>query len=94
MAPSSCCGLRRSEKCTRRREGCQRADGGLLATAGHGDGTVRLWDLATFGEVAVLRGHRDYVHAVAFSPDGSRLVSSSGDYSVRIWHTLPSNHLE
>ena len=32
-----------------------------------------------------LRGHADYVHAIARSPDGTRLVSGSGDGTVRIW---------
>jgi WD40 repeat protein len=34
---------------------------------------------------AVLRGHTDEVQAVAFSPDGKRLVSGSKDGTVRIW---------
>jgi WD40 repeat protein len=46
---------------------------------------VRLWDVVTFAAVAKLRGHGDYVHAVAFSPDGNRLVSGSGDYTLRVW---------
>ena len=45
-------------------------------------------DPATSQQVAELRGHTDYVHAVAFSPDGTRLVSGSGDATVRIWDTL------
>ena len=52
------------------------------------DNTIRLWDVATHDEVAELRGHEDYVHAVAFSPDGTRLVSGSGDHTVRLWDTL------
>ena len=53
------------------------------------DNSIRLWDVATArraggkelleAEVAELRGHEDYVHAVAWSPDGTRLVSASGD---------------
>jgi WD40 repeat protein/serine/threonine protein kinase len=72
-------------------------DGRRLA-AGCGDSSIRLWDVATArgaggkeipeAEVAELRGHEDYVHAVAWSPDGTRLISASGDRTVRIWDSL------
>jgi WD40 repeat protein len=62
-------------------------DGTRLA-AGCRDNTIRLIDVATWQEVAELRGHTDYVHAVAWSPDGTRLVSGSGDSTVRIWDSL------
>jgi len=35
-----------------------------------------------------LRGHTAYVHALAFAPDGTRLVSASGDFTIRVWDTL------
>jgi eukaryotic-like serine/threonine-protein kinase len=62
-------------------------DGTRLA-AGCRDNTIRLIDVATRQQVAELRGHTDYVHAVAWSPDGTRLVSGSGDYTVRVWDSL------
>jgi len=37
------------------------------------------------GEIRCFLGHEDTVWAVAASPDGRRLLSSSGDRSVRLW---------
>jgi WD40 repeat protein len=35
--------------------------------------------------VAVLRGHRGLLHDVAFSPDGSRVITTSWDGTARMW---------
>ena len=35
--------------------------------------------------VAILSGHLNFVEAVSFSPDGTRLASGSGDGTVRLW---------
>jgi WD40 repeat protein len=57
---------------------------GRRAAAGAGDGVIRIWDLASRQEVAVLRGHTEPVRRLAFLPDGNSLVSVSRD-SIRIW---------
>jgi len=38
---------------------------------------VRLWDWSTGQCLQILRGHRDEVWTVAFSPDGNTLASGS-----------------
>ncbi len=32
-----------------------------------------------------LKGHTDFVHCVAFSPDGRRIVSGSIDRTLKVW---------
>jgi WD40 repeat protein/serine/threonine protein kinase len=72
--------------------------GGTRLAAGCADNTIRLWDVgvalraegkeAPDAEVAELRGHDAYVHAVDWSSDGTRLISASGDGTVRVWDSL------
>ena len=49
------------------------------------DGAIRIWDVATGQERAVLPEPERGVFDLAFSPDGSRLLSSSGEGIARLW---------
>lgn len=47
---------------------------------------IQLWNATTGENLMTLSGHTDKIYAVAFSPDGTRLASSSYDQTVRIWN--------
>lgn len=50
------------------------------------DKTVRLWHLATSKEVLALRGHTQFVQAIAFHPDQPHLLVSAGrDRLIKLW---------
>src|SRR5262249_50243665 len=52
---------------------------------------VKVWDMATGRELLCLRGHKDLVSCVAFSPDGRRLASANGGVrtpgEIKVWDT-------
>lgn len=55
---------------------------------------MRVWDAERGEELAVLRGHEKWLNNVAYSPDGRRIVSASGDSSVRVWDAESTKCLE
>jgi hypothetical protein len=61
------------------------------AAVGTADGHIDVWDLKERVKEETLPGSAPAgggtaVSAVAFSPDGTRLVSASLDYSIRLWN--------
>ena len=57
----------------------------LAVGTGYLDGTVRLFDAASGKPIGQLPGHLTGVLGLRFSKDGKRLVSVSGDQSLRVW---------
>lgn len=53
--------------------------------SGSGDATVRLWDVNTETPKSTLKGHSNWVMAVAWSPCGKKLASGGMDKEIRIW---------
>jgi WD40 repeat protein len=60
-------------------------DGRTVASA-EGDGTIKLWNLATREVALILRGHVGAVKMIlSFSPDGQLLASAGADGTLRLW---------
>ena len=47
--------------------------------------SIRLWDVAAGRELGRAQAHRSEISALAFSPDGRRLVSASEDATALVW---------
>jgi WD40 repeat protein len=58
-------------------------DGKLLAVGTY-EGFIKIWDRARGAELLTLRGHKDRIYEVVFSPDGTRLLSVGVD-AARLW---------
>ena len=56
----------------------------LAASCGFGGANLYIWDVGMRRGVR-LAGHRGWVMALAFSPNGKRLASASTDQTLRLW---------
>ena len=81
---------RRPRRHRRRRR--LRPDGKTVATGSY-DRTIKLWDAATGKEIRTLKGHKNWVLALAFSPDGKTLASGSYDRTARLWDVATGKEL-
>jgi WD40 repeat protein len=60
-------------------------DRSIIAT-GSEDKTIRLWDIDTGKNLGILTGHQNSIETIAFHPERSDLLFSSGkDSSIKLW---------
>lgn len=69
------------------------APDGKTALSGSTDKKVKYWDLQTGQLIHSFEGHTGNINAVAFTPDGSKAFSSSGD-GVRQWDLNSGQQLQ
>jgi WD40 repeat protein len=63
---------------------CVSPDGKSLLSAGSTDGTARLWDLPTGGQIHEFNGHRGWIHAITISQDGQWALTG-GQGVLSLW---------
>ncbi len=59
-----------------------------------GDDSISLWDVQQKKLAQILKGHTSEIRDIAYSRNGSQLVSSSSDQTIRIWDTQSGNCLQ
>jgi WD40 repeat protein len=68
-------------------------DGVHLAVGGD-RGTIHVWDIRGLVETAQFEGHERAVHALAYYPNGTLLVSASEDKTVKFWEAKTGKRLD
>jgi WD40 repeat protein len=64
-----------------------------LLASGSKDGTVRLWDTASWSAVRTINAHALGVWSVAWSPDGTMLATGGTENAVRLWNPQTGEQL-
>jgi WD40 repeat protein len=50
------------------------------------NGPIRIFDTATWQQIAILQGHTHFVNAISLSPNNRLLTSASWDKTARLWN--------
>ena len=66
-------------------------DASIIATA-HGN-SIYVWDTFTGNAFAMLDEHPDAINATALSPDGTKLATAGGDWTVRLWEVSTGKYI-
>jgi WD40 repeat protein/serine/threonine protein kinase len=61
----------------------------LISIGNEGSQVAQVWDSATGRPLSPPLRHQAHITSTAFSPDGSRLLTSSADRAVRLWELDP-----
>ena len=62
------------------------SDSSVLALGLLYDHSVRLMNVSNGQLIRTLEGHNNFIRLLCFTPDGTRVISSSDDESVRLWN--------
>jgi len=63
------------------------AGSGNVLVSGSYDHSVRIWNISTGENTFILRGHREKVYSIGYSPELQKAASGSMDFNVRVWCT-------
>jgi hypothetical protein len=56
-------------------------------------GEAKLWDASTGADIRTFSGHTGEVFSVAFSPDGTKVLTGSNDHTAELWDVATGNEI-
>ncbi|UCF28942.1 MAG: hypothetical protein JSW42_04500 [Chloroflexota bacterium] len=59
-----------------------------MSYAGNRQGYIYIWSINDFNQVTSFE-HEGEIWGIKFSHEGTRLITASGDQTIRIWGVLP-----
>lgn len=62
----------------------------IVSTHGYSQNEIAVWKYPALTRAATLTGHSSRVLYLAISPDGRKIATGSGDFSVRVWDVFPA----
>jgi WD40 repeat protein len=68
-------------------------DGTKVVSWGTTSAALYVWEAATGRQLLKLEGHKEVILCGSFSPDGKRILSSSGDRTLRVWDAATGKEL-
>ena len=66
----------------------------IITTHGFSDNLTVIWDYPELDIVETLKGHRERVIYLAYSPDGKNIATGAGDETIRLWNINRGNKQE
>src|SRR5262249_21945626 len=65
----------------------------LIDAAAQPFGNLKIWNSASWQDLVTPKGHAERITSIAYSPDGSQLVSASADKTLKIWNATSGQEL-
>lgn len=58
---------------------------GTILVSGTDINNIHIWDPRTYKQIIKLEGHSDIVKALIVSEDGTQIISSGSDSTIKVW---------
>jgi cell division cycle 20-like protein 1 (cofactor of APC complex) len=65
----------------------------FVTTHGYSDNLILVWDFEKLEVIATLKGHKERVIYLSYSPDGRKIVTGAADETIRFWEVFKKEEI-